>query len=66
MVMRVPPGIVEDTRQAVMRRFGNIVTAQKRFISLSGAYTLKRAARRKDRGAGRALVYPALVVSQRF
>lgn len=66
MKMRVPPGIVEDTRQAVMRRFGNVIVAQKRFIPLAGAYTLKRGARRKDRTTGRALSYPALVVSQRF
>jgi hypothetical protein len=67
MVMRVPPGIVEDTRQAVMRRFGNVIQAQKRFIPLAGAYTLKTSSgRRKDRQAGRELSYPALVVSQRF
>lgn len=66
MVMRVPPGIVEDARQAVMRRFGNIVTAQKRFIPLSGAYTLRRASRRKDRGSGKQLLYPALVIRLRF
>jgi hypothetical protein len=67
MVMRVPPGIVEDTRQAVMRRFGNVIQAQKRFIPLAGAYTLKTSSgRRKDRQAGRELSYPALVISQRF
>lgn len=65
MKMRVPPGIVEDTRQAVMRRFGNVVTAQKRFISLAGAYTLRRGAGRRDRAAGRALSYPALVITMR-
>lgn len=66
MRMRVPPGIVEDTRQAVMRRFGNIVTAQKRFIPLSGAYVLRRGGQRKDRAEGKAISYPALVISQRF
>lgn len=66
MHMSVPPGIVQDTRQAVMRRFGNIIRAEVRFISLAGAYTLRRSARRKDRKAGRALTYPALVVSMRF
>lgn len=66
MRMRVPPGVVEDTRQAVMRRFGNIVTAQKRFIPLSGAYVLRREGQRKDRTSGRQLLYPALVVSLRF
>jgi hypothetical protein len=66
MRMSVPPGIVQDLRQAVMRRFGNSVTAQVRFIPLAGGYTLKRASRRKDRTAGRALSYPALVVNMRF
>lgn len=66
MKMRVPPGVVEDTKQAVMRRFGNIVTAQKRFIPLSGAYVLRRENRRKDRASGKQLLYPALVVSLRF
>lgn len=65
MHMRVPPGIVQDTRQAVMRRFGNTVTTQVRFISLAGAYTLRKGARRKDRKAGRAISYPALVITQR-
>lgn len=66
MHARVPPGIVEDTRQAVMRRFGNIVTAQKRFIPLSGAYVLRRENRRKDRTSGKQLLYPALVILMRF
>ena len=71
MKMRVPPGIVEDTRQAVMRRFGNIVAAQKRFIPLQRPYILKRGSQRrgradKDRSGGRELTYPALVVSLRF
>lgn len=66
MRMSVPPGILQDTRQAVMRRFGNIISAQVRFISLAGAYTLRRSAGRKDRKAGRALQYPALVVTMRF
>lgn len=66
MKMRVPPGVVEDTRQAVMRRFGNIVTAQKRFISLSGAYVLRREGQRRDRTSGKQLMYPALVVNLRF
>lgn len=66
-VIQVPPGIVEDTRQAVMRRFGNTITAQRRFISLGGAYKLRSGGRRrKDRGAGRALTYPALVINQRL
>lgn len=67
MTMSVPPGIVEDARQAVMRRFGNAILAQKRFISLAGAYALRTSrSRRKDRQAGRELTYPALVVTMRF
>lgn len=66
MKMRVPPGVVEDTRQAVMRRFGNIVTAQRRFINLAGAYTLRQDGGRKDRAAGKQLTYPALVLTMRF
>lgn len=67
MRMRVPPGIVEDARQAVMRRFGNIIVAQKRFINLAGAYVLKTNRQgKKDRRAGRELTYPALVVTSRF
>jgi len=66
MVMRVPAGVIEDTRQAVMRRFGDVIVAQKRFISLAGAYTLRRGNRRKDRTTGKQLLYPALVVAMRF
>jgi hypothetical protein len=63
MRMRVPPGVVEQTRLAVMRRFGNIISAWKRFISLAGAYQLRR-----GRGGRRdqSLRYPALIISQRF
>jgi len=64
--MRVPAGVIEDTRQAVMRRFGDVIVAQKRFISLAGAYTLRRGSRRKDRTTGKQLFYPALVVAMRF
>jgi hypothetical protein len=47
-------------RQAVMRRFGNTIIAQKKFINLAGAYTLKTGKRR-----GQKLNYPALVVTVR-
>lgn len=77
MKMSVPPGIVEDMRQAVMRRFGNVITAQRRMISLGGAYTLAgvfrkgvrphaRTGLRKDTARGASLTYPALVVTMRF
>lgn len=61
MKMRVPPGIAEDTRQAVMRRFGNIVQAERQFINLAGGYVL-----REGRGAGTEVSYPAVVIRQRF
>lgn len=66
MKMRVPPGIVEDTRQAVMRRFGNLITARRAFIDLSGAYILKTDGGRKGRRAGDPLTYPAVVIAHRF
>jgi hypothetical protein len=77
MRMSVPPGIVEDARQAVMRRFGNVIQAQRRVITLGGAYVLAgvfhqgyrphaRTRLQKDTAAGRELNYPALVISQRF
>jgi hypothetical protein len=60
-----------------MRRFGNVVTAQKTFIDLGGAYVLKGVFRQgykpharkkiqKDTAAGRTVLYPALVVTQRL
>lgn len=66
MKMSVPPGVVQDTRQAVMRRFGNVVNASVKFISLEGAYTLRTKSGRKDRKAGHQLTYPALLVTQRL
>ena len=60
MRMRVPPGIVEDMRQAVQRRFGNTVIARKTFIDLAGGYILRRPPKK-----GQALTYPALVVVAR-
>ncbi|MDR3474427.1 MAG: hypothetical protein P4M09_22490 [Devosia sp.] len=38
--MSVPPGIVEATRQAVLRKFGGI-DAQRVFLTLPGGYVLK-------------------------
>jgi hypothetical protein len=67
-VLRVPPGIVEDTRQAVLRRFGNVIRAERQFIPLAGAYRLHTSHKsgRKDRRAGRDVTYPALVISHNF
>jgi hypothetical protein len=58
-VLRVPPGIVENTRQAVLRRFGNVIRAERRFISLAGGYTPRRE-------GGRPVTYPALLLTQQF
>lgn len=60
MKMQVPPGIVEDTRQAIMRRFGNIVVVERKFVELAGAYVLRRGRRR-----GQRLTYPAVLISMR-
>lgn len=37
----VPPGIVERVRQAVLKTYGNVVSAEIRFIPLQGGYVLK-------------------------
>lgn len=76
MKMSVPSGIIESARQAVNRRFGNFVFAQRRMITLAGGYVLKGRFRRgasgtgrrklaKDTQAGAQLTYPALVLSVR-
>lgn len=65
MHMSVPPGIVEDTRQALMARFGNLITVQRKFISLGGAYVLKTPGRRRKSQVGRDLSYPAVVINTR-
>lgn len=64
----VPPGIVERLRQAVLSRYGNLVSANVRFISLQGGYVLKgrgRRAARRDRRPGAQLTYPSLVLDPR-
>ena len=76
MKMSVPPLIVEDARQAVMRLFGNMLTARRMLIELPGGYVLKgrfrkgagagaRKGLRKDTQAGQPLTYPALVLAMR-
>jgi len=70
MRMSVPPGIVEGARQVTRRRFPTL-DVQRAFVSIppglaSGApYIIKGSHRRKDRSAGRALTYPALIISER-
>lgn len=64
MTLRVPPGIVEQTRKAVQRRYSNVVSAELRYIRLAGGYVLK-GGHRKGRRAGDPLTYPALVIAAR-
>lgn len=66
MKMRVPPGIAQDTRQAILRRFGNVVQAEVRFINLAGGYVLRRNHGRAGRRAGQEVTYPAVIVTMRF
>lgn len=77
MRMSVPPGIIESARQAVMKRYGNLVFAERRLVSLAGGYVLKGRFRRgrragsrrklqKDAQAGAQLTYPALVINTKM
>jgi hypothetical protein len=62
----VPPAIVEDTASALKRRFGDLITAERRFINLQGAYQLRQSTgRRRSRQRGRVVTYPAVVVGMR-
>ncbi|OAG72934.1 hypothetical protein A0J51_01546 [Gluconobacter japonicus] len=69
--MSVPPGIVEAVRQAVQRQFPT-VTAARAFMSISSGvsnrapYILRRNGRAKDRTAGKAITYPALILTRRI
>ena len=76
MKMSVPPHVIEDARQAVVRIFGNMITARRTLIELPGGYVLKgrfrkgagvgaRKGLRKDTQAGQPLTYPALVLTMR-
>jgi hypothetical protein len=79
MKMRVAPGIVEDTRQAVKRKFPTIDAARTMVtipVQLGGGYVLKghhrkgfrlhaRKALRSDTQKGAAMTYPALILKAR-
>ena len=76
MNMRVPPGVVEDSRKKVMSRFGNMVTAKTAMITLPGGYVLKgvfkrgirefsRKKLRRDTMAGALMTYPSLILQMR-
>lgn len=53
--LRVPPGIYERARRAVMARWGNAVRVEVTFVSLAGGYVAKSGA----------LTYPALSIRPR-
>ncbi len=61
--VRIPPGIVERMRSAVIAEFGPIVSAEISFIQLEGGYILKRNGGRRGRHAGDSITYPALILS---
>lgn len=76
MEMSVPPGVVEDSKTMVMRRYGNIVKAQATMINLPNGYVLKgvfrrgirknsRTKLRKDTQAGAEMTYPTLTMEMR-
>lgn len=65
MKMKVPPGVYEDARKEVRRRFGLIVDVKVRFIELPNPYILKRDGGRRGRRAGDPLSYPALVMNMK-
>ena len=60
MRMSVPPGIYEDARLAVQRRFGQLVRVELKFIALGRGYRLRRGRKR-----GQPITYPALVINAR-
>lgn len=69
MRMSVPPKIVEQARQFILRKFP-VIRASKQFVYLDPGYTLrgrhsKRRGARKDTARGQRLQYPALVLRAR-
>jgi hypothetical protein len=71
MEMSVPPGVVEDARKVVMRRFGNLIKVRASMIHLPNGYVLKgvfqrgirpnsRKKLRRDTQAGALMTYPSL------
>ncbi|MBF0869719.1 hypothetical protein [Gluconobacter japonicus] len=70
MKMSVPPGIVEAVRQSIQRKFPT-VNAARAFVTVpsglldNAPYILRRNGRAKDRTAGKAITYPALILTRR-
>lgn len=71
MKMSVPPGIVEAVRQSIQRKFPT-VNAARAFVTVpsglldNAPYILRRNGRAKDRTAGKAITYPALILTRRI
>lgn len=74
MQMSVPPGVVEDVRKMMMRRFGNLIRVKASMINLPGGYVLKgvftkgirefsRTKLRRDTQAGALMTYPSLILT---
>jgi hypothetical protein len=62
--VNVPPGIVEDLVSALRRRFGDLISVQRKFINLEGSYRLKGG--RRPRRGEHVVTYPAAIINMRF
>ncbi len=73
MRMRVPPGIIEEMRSRIARRFSGAVEARATQVLIPGGYILKgkfrrgyreraRSGLRRDTRAGQPMTYPAVVM----
>jgi len=76
MTMSVPPGVVEDGKQAVQHQYGAIIDVRKTMMLLAGGYVLKghftkgarkfsRTRLQRDTMAGQQETYPALVLKMK-
>ena len=63
--VNVPPGIVEDLVSALRRRFGDMISVQRKFINLEGAYRLKGGRARRKRSE-HVVTYPAAIIQMRL
>jgi len=57
MKMSVPPGVVEDVVTALRRKFGELISVQRRFFALQRGYISHR---------GRTILYPGAVINMAF
>jgi len=67
MRMRVPAGVYEAARQRALKRFGEFVSVERKFLTRPGGYIMKRgASKRMDargRSTGNEMTYPSLVIN---